>query len=109
MANSVWALTKPWKAVSRHPAACNNDSDSCHYQEEKLKLGCESAFSWKPNKTEEQGEETCELWVTLKVDNIERKDCGGSQSQQQVLIFIIRAHAYGSRPLLHHAQPINSV
>lgn len=37
------------------PCHCNNDSDSCHYQEEeKLKLGCESTFSWKPNKTEEQ-------------------------------------------------------
>lgn len=59
MANSVWALTKPWTAVElsaySRPCHCNNDSDSCHYQEEeKLKLGCESAFSRKPNITEEQ-------------------------------------------------------
>lgn len=33
---------------------CCNDSDSCHYQEEKLKLGCDSAFHRKPNKKEEQ-------------------------------------------------------
>lgn len=59
VANSVWALTKPWysRELSPYswPCHCNNDSDSCHYQEEeKLKLGCESAFSRKPNKTEEQ-------------------------------------------------------
>ncbi|XP_037303971.2 proton-associated sugar transporter A isoform X2 [Pungitius pungitius] len=43
-------------------------------EEEKLKLGCESAFSRSLKKTEEQqtGRRlTCEQWVTLKVDDIE--------------------------------------
>lgn len=68
MAKSVWSLTKPW-AAQRAPALlrpchCYNDSHSCHYQEEeKLKLGCESANGTK-QKNRKLREDSCELWVT---------------------------------------------
>lgn len=93
------------------PWHCNNDSDSCHYQEEeKLKLGCESAFNGKPNKTEEQQTDRRLMWTMGNPEGGQRwKDCRGSKSQQQVLNFIIRAHAWSSRHLLHYAWPINSV
>lgn len=81
--NVHWWLILPRPSLSHmkpcelspcsRPFHCNNDSDSCHCQEEeKLKLGCESAFSRKPNKKEEQREDS-ELWVTLKMDNVKNK------------------------------------
>lgn len=75
-------------SVYSWPWHCNNDSDSCHYQEEeKLKLGCESAFNGKPNKTEEQQTERRLMWTMGNPeDNSEKKDCGVHRANSKCLL-----------------------
>lgn len=36
-----------------------------------------SVGTWKKRKNSKQGEDSCEQWVTLTVDDIEGKNCGG--------------------------------
>lgn len=92
-----WAVESRELSSHSWPCHCNNDSDSCHYQEEeKLKLGCESVGN--RTKAEEQQTGRRLMWTVgnLKVDNIKRT-VGGPESQQPVLTVIIRAHALSTR------------
>lgn len=75
------------------PFQCN-DSDSCHCQEEeKLKLGCESAFSRAKQKNSKQRRLTWTVGNSEDGRRWSKNDCVGIQSQQQVLLVTVRVHA----------------
>jgi len=89
------------------PCRCNNDSDSCHYQEEeKLKLGCESAFGRKPNKTEEQQTGRRLMWTMGNPGGGQhwRKTVGVHRAGSKCL-----TSSLGSMLKLHHTRTTNSV
>lgn len=125
VANSVWALTEPWRAVSCHPAPGHAFVIMTVIlviirKRRSWNWGVNQHSGGNPNKTEEEQTGRRLMWTmgnpeggqhwekkTVWWEGGEGEGCHRASSM--CFVVIIRAHASGSRFPLHLAQPINSV